>query len=124
MADEPQRTLGDRFSRVVAPPELYDAKRRQAWRLEDDAGRGPYIIEFNLQHIGGLPGARAALNELKKDLKEAGYDLPGEVPIAKTYCRWDLRVKEWQELLARDQQQATDKATQSDTDPMHYKAAP
>jgi hypothetical protein len=45
--DKPQTepSLTDRFSKMFAPPELYDARKRRAWGLgKTDRDRGPYVI--------------------------------------------------------------------------------
>ena len=65
--------------------------------------RGPYVIELNLQHIGGLEGASAALRALHDEvLKES----PAPVPLAKTYFTWRLSVEEWRKLLLEDDRHA------------------
>jgi len=64
------RPVADNFARRFAPPELYDEKKRREWKLgRHDYERGPYVIELNLQHIEGLPGAKAALDGLLNELK-------------------------------------------------------
>ena len=98
-------TLTDRFSKMFAPPELYDPEKRKQWRLESDRDRrGPYVIELNVLHIGGLEGASAALRALHEEvLTEA----PAPVPLAKTYFTWRLSVEEWRRLLIEDDRRAT-----------------
>ena len=100
--------LADHFSKMFAPPELYDPKKREAWRLVSQRDqRGPYVIELNLQHIGGLEGASAALRALHDEVLK---DLPAPVPLAKTYFTWRLSVEEWRKLLLEDDRRATARA--------------
>jgi subtilisin family serine protease len=121
-------SLADRFSRMFAPPELYDPQKRKAWKLEEGkTGRGPYVIELNLQHIEGLNGAANQLKALHARLMPTA---PPPVQIARTYYRCDMTVEEWKTLLATDGQQAEDAAkAQAKTasgagqaDPMQYRA--
>src|SRR5690242_14712321 len=103
MAEEPsKRPVADNFARRFAPPELYDPKKRREWKLgRHDKDRGPYVIELNLQHIEGLPGAMAALQVRLARLNPNDPPPPPE-QISKTYARCLLRVDEWQRLLALD----------------------
>src|SRR5688572_14575600 len=96
------RPVADTFARRVAPPELYDPRKRREWKLgRNDNERGPYVIEFNLQHIEGLPGAIATLDTLLKKLdndeptRSHDKDPPRAEYISKTYSRVMLTVKEW-----------------------------
>src|SRR5262245_41776376 len=110
MADEfLPRPVADTFARRVAPPELYDPQKRREWKLgRNDDERGPYVIEYNLQHIEGLPGAIATLETLLKKVNT--NDAPRAEYISKTYSRVMLTVAEWQRLLVEDDTQATVKA--------------
>ena len=66
-----RRPVADNFAKRFAPPELYDPKKRREWKLgRHDGERGPYVIELNLQHIEGLPGAIAALDGLLNGLND------------------------------------------------------
>jgi len=96
--------LTDRFSKMFAPPELYDPQKRKEWRLESDRDqRGPYVIELNVQHIGGLEGAARALEALHVEIIP---NAPAPVPLAKTYYTWRLKVEEWRRLLIEDDRRA------------------
>src|SRR5215470_507577 len=103
MPDEwPERPVADTFARNFAPPELYDPQKRREWKLgRHDGDRGPYVIELNLQHIEGLPGAMASL---ERRLAALNVDAPPPPPdrISKTYVRCMLTVDEWQRLLRED----------------------
>lgn len=117
-----------RFAKMFAPPELYDAGKRREWGLEGEDGRGPYVIELNLQHIGGLEGASAALKVLHE---EALPDAPAPISLARTYYTWRLTVDEWQRLLKEDDRRAQALAARARRrrpgsktryDPMMYRA--
>jgi serine protease AprX len=98
------QAVGEKFSRTFAPPDLYDAEKRREWKLEEEAGgRGPYVVELNLQHADGLPGAIAILRRL---LSEFAPNAPAPSPISKTYFHCRLSVDEWQTLLREDERQA------------------
>jgi len=117
---EPKQAVGDRFARTFVPPELYDEKKRAEWKLEEGKERrGPYVIELNLQHIGGLAGSVATLKELHKAMPEG---TPAPTPISKTYYGWRLRIDEWQTLLHEDEKQAHEKAAEQETDSMRFRA--
>jgi serine protease AprX len=114
---DPDR-IRDQLTRVCVPPELEDAKNRKKWKLEDEHGRGPYLIELNVQHVGGLPGAEAAFLELYKELPTVNapphgedlyeYEQTGAAPakIGKGYYRCYLTVAEWRRLVADDEARA------------------
>src|SRR4249920_3020882 len=105
MTDEKsERPVADNFARRFAPPELYDPKKRREWKLgRHDGDRGPYVIELNLQHIEGLPGAVAALETRLNALNGDDVDPPPRPEyISKTYARVLLTVDEWQRLLVED----------------------
>src|SRR5262245_61566268 len=99
----PGRPVADNFARRFAPPELYDPKKRREWKLgRHDGDRGPYVIELNLQHIEGLPGAIAALETRLAALNGDEPAPPQPDYISKTYARCMLTVDEWQRLLIND----------------------
>src|SRR4051794_8627488 len=65
---DPDR-IRDQLTRVTAPPELDSAVKRKKWKLEDtEDKRGPYLVELNVQHVGGLPGAAEGFLKLYGDL--------------------------------------------------------
>jgi len=108
MTDEKsERPVADNFARRFAPPELYDPKKRREWKLgRNDNDRGPYVIELNLQHIEGLPGAVAGLDALLNKLTDPPSPPPRADYISKTYARVLLTVAEWKRLLVEDGTQA------------------
>jgi subtilisin family serine protease len=129
MADEMRgRQVADNFARRFAPPELYDPKKRREWKLgRHDGERGPYVIEFNLQHIEGLPGAIAALEARLSALNGDLDPPPPPEYISKTYARVLLTVDEWQRLLTADGEWAEEQvrsATESDATPGTRVAGP
>jgi subtilisin family serine protease len=115
-----EQTVGEKFARTFAPPELYDPRKRIEWKLEDEpGGRGPYVIELNLQHIEGLAGAIAALKDLHAKFAQGA---PDPTPISKTYYRCRLNPREWQALLLEDEKQALAEASAQKTDSMRFRA--
>jgi subtilisin family serine protease len=103
-------SLTDRFSKMFAPPELYDPEKRKDWGLVGSKDRrGPYVIELNLQHMEGLAGASAALRALHQDV----VPQTEPVPLAKTYFTWRLSVAEWRRLLVADDRRATEAAAKA-----------
>jgi subtilisin family serine protease len=109
--DLPGRPVADNFARRFAPPELYDPKKRREWKLgRHDGDRGPYVIEFNLQHIEGLSGAIAALETRLAALNGDAPAPPRPDYISKTYARCMLTVDEWQRLLLVDGEWAAKEA--------------
>lgn len=110
-----RRPVADNFARRFAPPELYDPKKRREWKLgRHDGERGPYVIELNLQHIEGLPGAVAALDGLLNELAASPqWPVPRADYISKTYAHVMLAVDEWQRLLVNDGMQAENLAKES-----------
>ncbi|HET8548933.1 MAG TPA: hypothetical protein VFL57_13045, partial [Bryobacteraceae bacterium] len=111
--------IRDQLTRVTVPPELDDAKNRERWKLEDEEGRGPYLVELNVQHVGGLPGAAEAFLTLYRELfgnpaasespeDSLLYEDAGRQPalIGKGYYRCYLRVTEWRRLVAEDEARA------------------
>src|SRR5262245_15765176 len=101
--DASRRPVADNFARRFAPPELYDPAKRREWKLGRHDQRGPYVIELNLQHIEGLSGAIAALEQLVNALNGEAPPPPAAEYISKTYARVLLTVSEWQRLLANDE---------------------
>jgi subtilisin family serine protease len=92
------------FARVKIPRELNDPRRREEWGLPASrTARGPYIIELNLQHAEGLPGARAALEEICRAV--AGGDVRLR-RVAKTYYACRLTVSEVHRLAAEDEKRS------------------
>jgi subtilisin family serine protease len=111
-----RRPVADNFARRFAPPELYDPKKRREWKLgRHDGERGPYVIELNLQHIEGLPGAIASLDGLLNALNGDAGRPPRAEYISKTYARVLLTVDEWQRLLLKDGLQAEELARDAST---------
>lgn len=120
-SESAQGHIGDQFARITAPRQLNDPEKREQWGLpRDENKRGPYIIELNLQHVGGLPGAVNQFLELLKKVS-SGTDLT-PVRISKTYYRCELSVLEWRQLLEHDDRRAQDLARESNARPDHHRA--
>jgi subtilisin family serine protease len=116
----------DTLARMTVPPELDRPEKRSEWKLEELAHkRGPYLVELNVQHVGGLPGAQEAFLDLFKEVCDTLSDQDRvdhpEAParIGKTYYRCELRVKEWRALVARDEKRAMEKAKSPDEEFRH-----
>ncbi len=115
--DVPDPGLGHRFERSTVPRGLYDgATRRQAGLPADEAEHGSYIVELNVTHIGGLPGAAVAFEVLYAEIvggnARANVRWPDPVRIAKSYYRCRMSVDEWQKLVAEDGRRAAMAARQ------------
>jgi subtilisin family serine protease len=107
-AKPPSTDPSETFGRVKLPRELNSADRREEWGLpREENQRGPYIIELNLQHIEGLPGATAALQSLCSDIADTNVSLRR---VAKTYYACQLTVPEVRRLAAEDEKRAHDAA--------------
>jgi subtilisin family serine protease len=111
--DDPEPDPRERLTRVTVPPELDDPIHRKRWKLEEqDYNRGPYLVELNVQHLSGLPGATKAFLELFQNVcgnlaRADGIPAPPRpVRVGKSYYRCDVRVKEWRALVAEDERQA------------------
>lgn len=127
MADEPEDDpdrIRDRLTRVTAPPELDLPENRKKWKLEDPNrdNRGPYLVELNIQHAGGLPGAEQAFLKLYRDLfgdrvtpasdpESSLYEEAGMEPtsVGKGYYRCYFQVREWRQLIAEDERLARER---------------
>jgi subtilisin family serine protease len=121
--DDPNN-IRDRLTRVTAPPELDRPENRLKWKLEDPKrdNRGPYLVELNIQHVGGLPGAEQAFLKLYRDLfgeraaqttdpESSLYEEAGLEPtsVGKGYYRCYFQVREWRHLIAEDEKRARDR---------------
>ena len=111
-------SLTDRFSKMVAPPELYSAAKRKKWKI---GPRGPYVIELNLQHVEGLSGAATQLEYLL-DKVVPNKKARAAIPLARTYYRCNMTVEEWKALLARDAAEAEKGAKPSNAAPLQFRA--
>jgi subtilisin family serine protease len=118
---------GEQFARTTIPPDLNRPEKRLQWGLPESAEeRGPYIVELNLQHAGGIPGAANAFkvlfddamnNDQSNDTTAASVAQP--MRIAKTYYRCELTVSEVQKLAALDERRAAELAQQAQEKSSH-----
>jgi subtilisin family serine protease len=100
------RRLSENIARTTVPPQLTDAAKRLKWdmppltRPED---LGPYIVELNGEHLGGLPGAAVAF--MKLYVEEVKKDLHRRPPLrlSKSYYRCDFSDREWHHIVALDE---------------------
>ena len=83
---------------------MHDGRRREDWGLPGNPAKpGPYMIELNLRHPGGLDGAGAAfLESLYPRVVRDKRRVPERITAA--YFRCELKVKEWRELIRLDEQ--------------------
>ena len=102
VTDNPSET----FARVKIPRELHSRKRRKDWGLPDNPDEpGPYIVELNLQHMEGLPGAASALRSAC-----AKIGVPPPRRVSKTYYSCLLNVEQVRGLAVEDERQAKEAA--------------
>lgn len=122
LGDNANEGIGARFARLTAPRELDDEDKRETWglpRLDQPDMLGDYIVELNVQHIGGLIGAAYAFDQLyqkvvAKPKKGKRGQSDGQQPqfrpdplrIAKSYYRCKLKDAEWRKLVALDEEKA------------------
>ncbi|HXU31816.1 MAG TPA: S8 family serine peptidase, partial [Thermoanaerobaculia bacterium] len=64
--------VGDKFGRVVIPPQLEDPEARESWGMPTDPNFPcSYIVELNILHASGLDGAAQGFVELYASVIEA-----------------------------------------------------
>src|SRR5262245_61051157 len=112
--------VSGRFARTTAPRELDDDNKRAKWGLpplSEPNATGPYIIELNVQHIGGIPGAATAFEEIFRNIVgDAGASATDKgateraaarrpLRISKSYYRCELSDNEWRKMLVIDESQ-------------------
>ena len=117
-ADEDTSSVGERLARTTAPAQLDDPARRRKWGLpgaNEPEKTGSYVIELNVQHAGGLPGAANAFLQLYEEVvgkartpaeTRSSEDDPRDHPplrIAKSYYKCMLRDREWKALVRQDE---------------------
>ena len=120
-ATSEERFDGEQFARTTIPPDLNRPEKRLQWGLpESEEERGPYIVELNLQHAGGIPGAanafKALFDEASGNAQFIGTEetsVAQPMRIAKTYYRCELTVSEVQKLAALDERRAAELAQQA-----------
>jgi subtilisin family serine protease len=110
--------VSERLARTTAPRQLEDPERRRKWDLpspDEPEKTGSYIVELNVQHVGGLPGAANAFLSLYDEvvLKARPAAAANAVPaddgsheplrIAKSYYKCMLRDREWRALVRTDE---------------------
>lgn len=115
--------IGNRIARTTAPRQLDDPVKRAQWDLPDldsPEETGSYIIELNVQHASGLPGAARDFLDLYKQVVQPDLDVAdtraspdagvagGRVPlqIAKSYFRCDFKDREWRRIVRLDEQKS------------------
>jgi subtilisin family serine protease len=82
---------------------MQDPNRRREWGLPENAEeRGPYVVELNLRHPGGLAAAAEAFRD-RLAPAVLGPDHPPCEPVTSAYFRCELNVAEWRELIRVDE---------------------
>jgi subtilisin family serine protease len=117
----PAPSTSDSFARTTVPPQLGDPDKRAKWALPPVGSVdqvGPYIVELNVEHIGGLPGAAVAFLDLYDKFvrsedanKEATPGQKAPVPnrrreplrLTKSYYRCDFTDRDWHSIVAADE---------------------
>ena len=100
------------FARTTVPPQLGDPDKRAKWALPPVGSvdeTGPYIVELNVEHIGGLPGAAVAFLDLYDKLVRSEDAAPGNkarrrepLRLTKSYYRCDFTDRDWHRIVAAD----------------------
>ena len=96
------------IGRGVVPPVLNDPQRRLEMGLPaNENERGRYMVELNILYRGGLRAASIAFHDLWAGALQAGAtDDRRPIEISKSYFQLRISVKEWRELLQRDEENA------------------
>ena len=105
-AASPAFSLGDKFARTTAPRELNDPEKRKKWglpALDEPDKRGQYIVELNVEHLGGLPGATSDFLKLYNQVVGGVEAAPPPLRIAKSYYRCEFTDEGWRKLVAADE---------------------
>jgi subtilisin family serine protease len=93
------------IGRSVAPPVLYDARRRTEMGLPpDDETPGRYMVELNILYRGGLRDAAIEFQRLFKQV--LGDEASEPVEISKSYFQCRMTVPQWRRLLLADDTEA------------------
>ena len=112
--------IGSKIARTTAPRQLDDPVKRAQWELPDldsPDETGSYIIELNVQHASGLPGAARDFIDLYNSVvqldersqpatatpEHGPVRRTGPCQIAKSYFRCDFKDREWRQLVAIDE---------------------
>jgi subtilisin family serine protease len=112
--------------RQTAPQALDSKENRARWKLDQlPFGRGPYLVELNVAHSGGLPAADRTFVDLFKTIcgelssKDKIDPPPDPLRVSRTYYRCEMRPKEWRQLIEADEKQAR---TQGGDDELRHRS--
>jgi hypothetical protein len=91
----------------AAAPALQSEERRASWGMHGDPGTPDhYMVELNLMHRGGLEAADAEFHHLYA-LVVSAPDSAGRprspIPVSRGYYTCLISVREWSELIRRDE---------------------
>lgn len=98
-AEPPNKTARLLQGATILPPLLDPAERSEMGLVADSSGRIPVIVELNLRHEEGLPGAERVFQRL---YQEVASGAPPSEPVANTYRRCLLTMEEIRDLIGRD----------------------
>jgi subtilisin family serine protease len=97
---------GPNITRAVAPPALNDKDSRAKWGLpRDEDSLGYYMLELNLTYGTGVIDAGKQFLQIYAGVVGADQMAAHPpVPIAKSYFRCFMSVKQWRALIKKDQE--------------------
>ncbi len=87
---------------AVTDPLKDGEQRRLIGLPEADDALLPIVVELNLRHAEGLPGAESRFHELYGPAIAGGAERPQPEVIANTYVRCDLTIEEVRKLVQLD----------------------
>jgi hypothetical protein len=92
---------------AVTDPLKDGEQRRLIGLPEEDDALLPIVVELNLRHAEGLPGAESRFHEVYGPAIAGGVDRPQPEVIANTYVRCDLTIEEVRKLVQLDSANAS-----------------
>lgn len=94
------------IGRGVVPPVMLTREGRDELGLPpDDDTHGRYLVELNIQYVGGLQKAADAFDTLCKRALEGDYN--GRLKkVSKSYFLVRMSCKEWRRMLRMDEEAA------------------
>jgi len=94
-----------RVWRATVPPALNDPGQREELGLSrDESEPDDYMIELNLLYRKGLTEAKKRFEDIYQSVLKANVRQRPASAISKSYYRCRISVKEWQALVAKDEE--------------------
>lgn len=87
---------------AVTDPLKDGQQRRLIGLPEEDDALLPIVVELNLRHAEGLPGAESRFYEMYAPAISGGEERPKPEVIANTYVRCDLTIEEVRKIVQLD----------------------